>query len=77
MSYEITATVTSRKQKGFEYTRRFWSESQPTKAELRFLKKRMKRAESGRPEDLDVWVEVKPTPERSLVPELKNYISVA
>ena len=80
MAYKITATVTSRKQKKFNHVEGFWSESQPTKAELRFLEKRMKSwlcHESGRPEDLDVWVEVEPTSERGLVPELKSCISVA
>lgn len=83
MAYEITATITSRKQKGFEHARRFWSEVQPTKAELRFLEKRLRQEVSGwnhfggRPEDFDVWVEVEPASERGLGPDMRNYISVA
>lgn len=77
MAYKITATVTSRKQKKFNHVEGFWSESKPTKAELRLLEKRLKRAESGHPEDFDVWVEVEPTSERGLVPELKRCISIA
>ena len=74
MGYKITATVTSRKQKGFEHVRCFWSEVQPTKAELRLLEKRLKRAESGRPEDFDVWIDIKPVQTRTPVPILKLFI---
>lgn len=81
MSYKIVATVTGRKRK-YEYTREFWSESNPTQSELRFLRKRLRQEVSGRkhfrgrPEDFDVWVEVSEAKEQAGLTDLSYIITL-
>ena len=81
MAYKIVATVTGRKSK-YEYTREFSSERQPTREELRFLRKRLSQSASGykhfrgRPEDFDVWIEVSEIQDAGNLMELQDIIAI-